>query len=79
MHVSCPTCKKSVEWSSENEYRPFCCKRCQLIDLGEWASEGNVISEPALHPDSVAAMDEFDLDELEQALVKQNASTPYQH
>ncbi|MGL9733560.1 MAG: DNA gyrase inhibitor YacG [Symbiopectobacterium sp.] len=37
--VSCPTCKKSVEWRENSPYRPFCRKRCQLIDLGEWADE----------------------------------------
>ena len=35
--VPCPTCKKAVTWSEESPYRPFCSKRCQLIDLGEWA------------------------------------------
>jgi len=37
--VPCPTCKTQVEWSTDNPYRPFCSKRCQLIDLGEWAKE----------------------------------------
>ena len=44
--VSCPTCQKQVSWQPENEYRPFCSKRCQLIDLGEWADEGHKISQP---------------------------------
>ena len=42
--VSCPNCRKSVEWNKDNEFRPFCCKRCKLIDFGEWASEKNVIA-----------------------------------
>lgn len=37
--VSCPTCHKMTIWEEKNIYRPFCSKRCQLIDLGEWASE----------------------------------------
>ncbi|MFC3396650.1 DNA gyrase inhibitor YacG [Brenneria rubrifaciens] len=37
--VQCPTCKKSVVWNGQSVYRPFCSKRCQLIDLGEWADE----------------------------------------
>ena len=37
--VPCPTCKKKVRWTAENPYRPFCSKRCQLIDLGECAAE----------------------------------------
>lgn len=34
--IRCPECKKITEYSSANEYRPFCSKRCRLIDLGEW-------------------------------------------
>jgi len=37
--IACPTCKKEVEWSAASPYRPFCSHRCQLIDLGAWASE----------------------------------------
>ena len=37
--VQCPTCSAPVEWKAENTYRPFCCERCKLIDLGAWASE----------------------------------------
>lgn len=42
--VNCPTCGKEVIWSPESEFRPFCSKRCQLIDLGEWADEKKVIA-----------------------------------
>ncbi|HAU13315.1 MAG: DNA gyrase inhibitor YacG [Pseudomonadales bacterium] len=38
MKVKCPTCDKEIEYSTNNPYRPFCCERCKLIDLGEWAS-----------------------------------------
>ena len=38
--VACPTCGTSVEWSAlASAWRPFCSKRCKLIDLGAWASE----------------------------------------
>lgn len=37
--VKCPTCQAKVVWNENSPYRPFCCKRCQLIDLGEWADE----------------------------------------
>ncbi len=42
--VSCPRCGVIVKWVEENRFRPFCSKRCQLIDLGEWANEGKAIS-----------------------------------
>lgn len=35
---SCPICKKETTWDG-NVFRPFCCERCRLIDLGKWASE----------------------------------------
>lgn len=34
----CPICKKEIT-QEENEFSPFCGKRCQLIDLGSWADE----------------------------------------
>ena len=46
LEVSCPQCQKAVIWQESSEFRPFCSKRCQLIDLGEWAEEGHKISQP---------------------------------
>jgi len=43
LQVKCPTCKRSVLWSPEQEFKPFCSERCKLIDLGEWAMEAKVI------------------------------------
>jgi len=37
--VLCPTCKRPVPWTPEQAFKPFCCERCKLIDLGEWAME----------------------------------------
>ena len=41
--INCPQCKNLTEWSEGNEFRPFCSKRCRLIDLGAWASENHRI------------------------------------
>ncbi|MFK4074133.1 DNA gyrase inhibitor YacG [Ectopseudomonas khazarica] len=41
--VQCPTCGAPVEWKAESAYRPFCCERCKLIDLGAWAAEEHAI------------------------------------
>lgn len=38
MLVKCPTCKKVIEYDKNNPWRPFCCERCKIIDLGAWAS-----------------------------------------
>lgn len=47
--VKCPTCQRQVAWLPENNFRPFCCERCKLIDLGEWAmAEKRIAGEPVL-------------------------------
>ncbi|MXX07431.1 MAG: DNA gyrase inhibitor YacG [Gammaproteobacteria bacterium] len=50
--INCPNCGKEVEWTANNRFRPFCCERCRLIDLGEWAAERyRVPGEPTPSPD----------------------------
>jgi endogenous inhibitor of DNA gyrase (YacG/DUF329 family) len=34
----CPICRQPIQWEG-NPQRPFCSERCQLLDLGAWASE----------------------------------------
>lgn len=41
--VPCPTCGRPVEWTERSQYRPFCSRRCRLIDLGEWIEESRSI------------------------------------
>ena len=41
--VNCPTCQQIVAWTEASRYRPFCSKKCQLIDFGDWATERNAI------------------------------------
>ena len=36
--VKCPTCRVETAWEN-NPHRPFCSKRCQMIDLGAWIGE----------------------------------------
>lgn len=47
--VNCPTCQKIVRWTETEQFRPFCSKKCQLIDFGEWANESHRI--PVDEPD----------------------------
>ena len=35
---------EQAAWLEENKYRPFCSKRCKLIDFGDWAAEKHIIS-----------------------------------
>lgn len=57
LEVACPQCNKPVVWCQESTFRPFCSKRCQLLDLGAWAEESHRIA-------GESAMDEADLDTL---------------
>jgi endogenous inhibitor of DNA gyrase (YacG/DUF329 family) len=56
--VNCPTCQKIVPWNETETFRPFCSKKCQLIDFGDWASERHSI--PVEKP-----LSEFDDDDLD--------------
>lgn len=53
MKHRCPICKTSTDSDVHAEF-PFCSERCRQRDLGNWASENYVVSEPV-----------FDLGELE--------------
>lgn len=44
--VNCPQCRVSVFFDSNNPFKPFCSERCQMIDLGAWATEGYSIPVP---------------------------------
>lgn len=34
----CPRCRRVVSYK-DNPYRPFCSKRCKMVDLGAWLRE----------------------------------------
>jgi endogenous inhibitor of DNA gyrase (YacG/DUF329 family) len=51
----CPICKTPTD-SVTNEDFPFCSERCRDRDLGNWATEKYVVSEPV-----------FDMSELDAA------------
>lgn len=53
MKHRCPICKTPTDSATNGEF-PFCSERCRDHDLGNWASERYVVSEPV-----------FDLDDLE--------------
>ncbi|WP_432721939.1 DNA gyrase inhibitor YacG [Jeongeupia wiesaeckerbachi] len=37
--VNCPQCGEPAIYGPDNPFRPFCSRRCRLIDLGQWADE----------------------------------------
>lgn len=54
--VSCPTCKKKFNYF-ESEFRPFCCERCRLIDLGQWLTESYSVPAEKLTPDEIDTLE----------------------
>ncbi len=66
--VKCPTCRREIEYSADNEFRPFCSERCKLIDFGEWADGKYAL------PTQETSLSEEDLDKIEQALEEKEAS-----
>jgi endogenous inhibitor of DNA gyrase (YacG/DUF329 family) len=55
--VRCPTCNHPVEWSQRSPYRPFCSRRCKLIDLGAWLDGSNHIPGAPLDDESFMTSD----------------------
>jgi endogenous inhibitor of DNA gyrase (YacG/DUF329 family) len=47
MKFQCPICRKPTDSGTSSDF-PFCSERCKLLDLGAWASEKYVISEPVI-------------------------------
>jgi endogenous inhibitor of DNA gyrase (YacG/DUF329 family) len=45
MKHNCPICRKPVDSASDADF-PFCSERCRLLDLGNWAAEKYVVSQP---------------------------------
>ncbi|HVO25772.1 MAG TPA: DNA gyrase inhibitor YacG [Candidatus Margulisiibacteriota bacterium] len=60
--VRCPTCRRLTPWDG-NPFRPFCCERCKLRDLGNWASGRYVI--PGRPADAAPEEDAADDDDTE--------------
>lgn len=52
--LTCPNCRKIIKWSKNNPHRPFCSERCQILDLGEWASDNRYIPSDAENDDVTA-------------------------
>jgi endogenous inhibitor of DNA gyrase (YacG/DUF329 family) len=52
MKHNCPICRAAVDSEGNKEF-PFCSERCKEIDLGNWATERYVISEPAFDEEAL--------------------------
>jgi hypothetical protein len=50
MRHRCPICKTPTDSETHPEF-PFCSDRCRQRDLGNWATEKYVVSEPIFGED----------------------------
>ena len=57
MRIRCPTCHREEEAPDTSPWRPFCSRRCKIIDLGNWLDEVYRVSLPVAddQPDDEAA------------------------
>jgi endogenous inhibitor of DNA gyrase (YacG/DUF329 family) len=56
---TCCICKIKITQTEDSKYFPFCSKRCQVIDLGAWASESYRV------PSKEPILDSIDDEDLE--------------
>ncbi|MGH9744434.1 MAG: DNA gyrase inhibitor YacG [Candidatus Acidiferrum sp.] len=59
MKHRCPTCKTPTDSETHAGF-PFCSERCRDRDLGNWASEKYVVSEPVFDMSELETGDEPD-------------------
>ncbi len=53
MKHKCPICKAETDSAVHADF-PFCSERCRERDLGNWASEKYVVSEPVFDEEGIA-------------------------
>ncbi|MCF6435318.1 MULTISPECIES: DNA gyrase inhibitor YacG [Pseudoalteromonas] len=76
--VKCPTCQADVTWSEQSPNRPFCSKRCQLIDLGDWSFENNKISTAITSDTQMSTQDQQEMIEDIEAMLAKNDDSFFQ-
>jgi endogenous inhibitor of DNA gyrase (YacG/DUF329 family) len=66
LKVKCANCKKKFNYY-DSEFRPFCCEKCKMIDLGHWLNEEYTVP-VTKNPESHPEVDEFEIDDFDQGL-----------
>ena len=54
MKHKCPICKVETDSAIHADF-PFCSERCRERDLGNWASEKYVVSDPIFDEEEITA------------------------
>lgn len=62
MKHRCSICKK-ITYSATDADFPFCSERCRLIDLGAWAAEKYVVSDPIFDEEDIPETERRELRE----------------
>ena len=62
MKHHCPICKKPTDSARDADF-PFCSERCRLMDLGAWAAEKYVVSNPIFDEEEILEADGRELPE----------------
>jgi len=52
----CPICKRPTDSDKDADF-PFCSERCRLLDLGAWAAEKYVVSDPIFDEEEIPEPD----------------------
>jgi endogenous inhibitor of DNA gyrase (YacG/DUF329 family) len=58
LNVICPHCKKNFNYYS-SEFRPFCCEKCRLIDLGQWLNETYTVPAEKLNQEEIETIEQI--------------------
>ncbi len=51
----CPICEAEVAYRSDNEFFPFCSKRCKREDLGKWLGGNYAVAGRPASPHEIAS------------------------
>jgi len=62
MQHRCPICKTPTDSKTHGDF-PFCSERCRLLDLGAWAAEKYVVTEPIFDEEEIPEADRRALEE----------------
>lgn len=55
MQIVCPICQRTHEVAEDSRFRPFCSRRCKMIDLGNWLDGVYRVATPGEAPDPSAS------------------------
>lgn len=58
MKHRCPICQSPTDSDVQGDF-PFCGERCRLLDLGAWASEKYIVSDPIFDEEKLAPQAEY--------------------